>query len=57
MPYSRISRVLNGLRNHHFAVFDLATFLGAPLLALLIRSEGTANFSDYFPGMYYYVLI
>ena len=53
MPYSRISEFLRGLRNHHFAVFDLAVFILAPLFALLIRMEGASNFQGYFPGMYY----
>ena len=57
MPYSRISVYLKGVRNHHFAMFDLMVFVTAPLFALLIRMEGAANFQGYFPGLYYYVLI
>lgn len=57
MPLTKISNLLGRLRNHHFAVFDLFVFLGAPFLALLLRSEGAAGYADYFPGLYYFILI
>lgn len=57
MPYTKIKKITQGLRNRHFLVIDVFIMLITPFLALFLRLDGQIDFEKYGTGLIYSTII
>lgn len=57
MPYSKINKIAQKLRNRHFIIIDLFICLISPFLALFLRLDGNIDYLQYGAGLFFSTII